>query len=627
LEIGIGQEFLGYRILHELGQGGFGAVYRARRIQPGSGGGEDDYVAIKVLHPVHSEDPVIRHRFHREARLAKKLSHPNVVRIFDHGEKDGVHYIVMEFARGLTLLQFMQEGTLEEDNFEIPGEDEEAATVFLEGTCFSQDSPRGALSEDDSTVSLAAAAPGDPDVTVAPGDLDATVAPGDLDATVAPSAGARDMVLSPESPDVVYPVLEQCAAVLQAANQVGLIHRDIKPENILVRRGRNRRISVKILDFGLAKNFVDQSMEISVEGQAIGTPAYMSPEQFRGAELDIRSDLYSLGATFYTFLTGKRPFEGPSVKEFMHQILHETPEPVDRVNKKVDRGLAAVIEKLMRKDPGARYQEPVELIEDIRRLVRGELPVHRDRLLRRRRTIAAGAAGVLAVLVIATVFFVSRRPSGGGEAPLSRTAPAAIRPEPAPSPVPSKPYPEPAPKSASAPVSSKPAPNSSSPDFSGAIPPKPNLVADSPVAPPPEDAPPDSVPPESDTPAIKESDPHLVTGQPASGEAAETATVEKETGLENVSQPPRGETPEISPPPEKESAEPTPPAGEKNGDAAPLPDSPEGEEEEQEKPKPEESGPEEVVGFTGGFEKGKIATSSRDRLKMLLGGKDEAAAE
>ncbi|OVE71539.1 hypothetical protein BVX93_02315, partial [bacterium B13(2017)] len=106
MEIQVGQQFLNYKIEREIGKGGFGSVFFGRKIQANPDD-EDKIVAIKVLHKAHADDERLRLRFHREARLARKLSHPNVVKIFDNGIKDDVNYIVMEFARGKTMLQFL----------------------------------------------------------------------------------------------------------------------------------------------------------------------------------------------------------------------------------------------------------------------------------------------------------------------------------------------------------------------------------------------------------------------------------------------------------------------------------------------------------------------------------------
>jgi serine/threonine-protein kinase len=176
--------------------------------------------------------------------------------------------------------------------------------------------------------------------------------------------GALDLPLA-------YSIMRQSGQAIQAAGEVGLIHRDIKPENILVtRRGR-----VKVADFGLCRDEASEGMGVTQSGVTMGTPLYMSPEQAQGHSIDHRSDLYSLGVTFYHMLSGNPPFRGDSaislalkhVREFPRSLLIHRPElPIE-----VDR----LVMKLMAKAPEDRYQSAAEMLSDLskmRELMQGQ---------------------------------------------------------------------------------------------------------------------------------------------------------------------------------------------------------------------------------------------------------------
>ena len=209
----VGRRLGRYDLTEFLGAGGMGVVYRS--CDPII---ERD-VAIKILPREVSANPINLKRFLAEAKAAGKLSHPNVVPIYQVAEEAGTYYLVMEFLAGGSIIDELEGGPLSVL----------AATKALADAC------RG----------------------------------------------------------------------LAAAHALGMIHRDIKPANLL----RTADGTVKVADFGLAKGVVETSQQITRAGQVVGTPYFMSPEQCESRPLDHRSDIYSLGATYFSLLTGTNPYQ------------------------------------------------------------------------------------------------------------------------------------------------------------------------------------------------------------------------------------------------------------------------------------------------------------------------------
>src|SRR5262249_13280207 len=149
---------------------------------------------------------------------------------------------------------------------------------------------------------------------------------------------------------------------LAAVHKQKLVHRDIKPSNIMVSLEAAGAVTVKIIDLGLAKavNEPGSQTAISMPGAFVGTPEFASPEQFAGVQVDIRSDLYSLGVTLWVMVTGQTPFRGPSA-EVMYQH-QRTPLPLERL-KDAPQPVVLLLEKLLEKDPAKRFQTPDELLK------------------------------------------------------------------------------------------------------------------------------------------------------------------------------------------------------------------------------------------------------------------------
>jgi serine/threonine protein kinase len=153
---------------------------------------------------------------------------------------------------------------------------------------------------------------------------------------------------------------EEVAKALHLAHSQGVIHRDIKPENILVTpEGR-----AKIADFGIAR--LDRS-QLTLPGRALGSPAYMSPEQLDGEKIDGRSDLYSLGVVLYTMLTGHRPFQGNSTATVCFKVANRDALPISAWNLESPPELDELVGRAMAKDPAQRFQSGEEMAYELRR--------------------------------------------------------------------------------------------------------------------------------------------------------------------------------------------------------------------------------------------------------------------
>ena len=157
-------------------------------------------------------------------------------------------------------------------------------------------------------------------------------------------------------------IMTQVIAGLAAVDKQKLVHRDIKPSNIMVSLEEGGAVTAKIIDLGLAKAVNEPSSQnaISTPGAFVGTPDFASPEQFAGVGVDIRSDLYSLGATLWTMMTGKAPFLG-TPSEVMHQHQH-APLPLEQLEG-IPQPVVVLLEALLEKDPARRFQSPVELLK------------------------------------------------------------------------------------------------------------------------------------------------------------------------------------------------------------------------------------------------------------------------
>ena len=166
----------------------------------------------------------------------------------------------------------------------------------------------------------------------------------------------------------------QAALGLQHAHERGMVHRDIKPSNLMLARDGNRPV-VKVLDFGLAKVTSEGAVDggLTAEGQMLGTPHYIAPEQTVDAQkADIRADIYSLGCTLYCLLAGRPPFDAPSLYELLQAHHSMDAKLLNFLRPEVPVNLAALVAKMLAKEPGRRFQTPAEVAGALKPFFRKE---------------------------------------------------------------------------------------------------------------------------------------------------------------------------------------------------------------------------------------------------------------
>jgi eukaryotic-like serine/threonine-protein kinase len=153
---------------------------------------------------------------------------------------------------------------------------------------------------------------------------------------------------------VVLEILEPLADALDAAHDVGILHRDLKPANVFLHRAADGSVSVKLLDFGVAKVLGGHDSAHTKTGGPVGTPAYMAPEQWAGGRAAAAADVYSLGVIAYELLTGRRPFAPSEVRDRFKQRSYTAPDSASRINPQLPRGVDALLARLLAERPADR---------------------------------------------------------------------------------------------------------------------------------------------------------------------------------------------------------------------------------------------------------------------------------
>jgi serine/threonine protein kinase len=349
-----------FDVVRELGRGGMGVVFEAVQTTLGR------RVALKVLGPGLGLTSRAVDRFRREAAAAARLHHTNIVPVYATGEDRGTHFYAMELIDGPSL--------------------DAVVTQMREQT----------------------SQPNTPAVTP---DLTTTNAYTPPDPLTTPSGVGPASGSSADRFDRIAAMIADVADALHHAHQNGVTHRDIKPSNLML--SSDGRLSVT--DFGLARLLEEPGM--TVTGEFVGTPAYMSPEQITAGRIpvDHRTDIYSLGATLYELLTLRPPFVAEGRDRLLAMVIQKEPVAPRGANSKVPRDLDTICLKCLEKDPDRRYPTAKELADDRRRftsrfaiLARRTGPLGRAKKWVRRNP-ALGAAGLAVLLALGTAGVVAWR--------------------------------------------------------------------------------------------------------------------------------------------------------------------------------------------------------------------------
>jgi len=200
-------------------------------------------------------------------------------------------------------------------------------------------------------------------------------------------------------------IAAQVLAGLECAHNAGIVHRDIKSDNIMI----DERGYVKIVDFGLAR--IEQEAGLTQSGSTLGTVAYMSPEQAEGKTADHRADLFSFGVVLYELITGRLPFQGDNLSAIIYSILNNEPEDIARYADDVPSGLVEIVKRLLRKQPGDRYQNAAAVSQDIVGLTGAAEIVNlvRRREPGRRRLPMYLLAGMVIIIAVAAYFILTEK--------------------------------------------------------------------------------------------------------------------------------------------------------------------------------------------------------------------------
>ncbi|MCA9320394.1 MAG: serine/threonine protein kinase [Planctomycetes bacterium] len=345
-----------FRLNRLLGRGGQGLVYLAfdeSLRRP---------VALKILSSlIGRASPALLKRFQRESQLASSLDHPAICTVYEAGTIDETPYIAMRYVEGKTLAASLAAAHLDE-----------GPTVILA----TQDA--------------------DPELESA------------VDSE--PTSGSAT---TPAEMRAFAGLFETMARALHYAHENGVVHRDLKPGNVMITPAGEP----VILDFGLATGDADDLVTLSAEGDVLGTPAYMAPEQVRGelSRVDRRTDVHALGMMLFECTTGSRPYRGVGHQGLFDAIQRNPVPDARRLNPQLPRDLSAIIQVAMEKDPDRRFQTALDLADDLKRFLNREPVEARPagpmlraaRWVQRNRVVSI--AGTLVIAALAAGMAVSKQ--------------------------------------------------------------------------------------------------------------------------------------------------------------------------------------------------------------------------
>ena len=370
-----------FELLSELGRGNMGKVYRSW--QPSLG----RQVALKILS--RADDPKAKARFRREIQALGRVDHPNLVKIFTSGFDEEPCFFTMELVEGATLDAVCDR--LQSRSTSAAVIDLDAWRELLSTACEESRRAEKALSDSGSSSR----------------HVGLPVGVRQSRPPLAQPSADQSYVLQ------IVELMRQVALAAHALHQAGVVHRDIKPGNIMVTADGSQGV---LMDLGLAHLADEAEGRLTRTRQFVGTLRYASPEQVLAAgSIDRRTDIYSLGATFWELLT-LRPIYGStdqmSTPELMRRITSDEPERIRKYNPRIASDLEAIVYRCLEKDPNRRYATAGELSEDLARWQRSEPVTAHPPTLRyvagryvRRRIVplAISAVAVLGLLVTAIV--------------------------------------------------------------------------------------------------------------------------------------------------------------------------------------------------------------------------------
>ncbi len=339
-----------FEIVREIGRGGMGIVYEAIQLSLGR------HVALKTLPFAAGFDPKYLQRFRQEAQAAAQLHHANIVPVYAVGCERGVNFFAMQLIDGQSLDCIIRQLC------------SDAGLKATDSSSSGTRSPQtwtGPFFDVPATEPLGQAATS---VSSPAQASNLNAQHNDVERITRLSADLSTECNKAQVYRTMASLMAQAAEALEYAHRQGIIHRDIKPANLLVDMNHN----LWVADFGLAHLHSEQNLTRT--GDLLGTIRYASPEQVSGQRvmLDPRTDLYSLGATFYELITLRPVFTGTTRHALLQQILNHDPVAPRSIDRFIPHELETILLKLLGKRPEERYDSAQELANDLHRFLRDE---------------------------------------------------------------------------------------------------------------------------------------------------------------------------------------------------------------------------------------------------------------